>query len=81
MENLTPFTLSFDQQKEDWALRNDNTGRTVRRFDTKDDATKGGALKDAIGSQGGSVRIHKVNGRYDEERTFPRSRDPRSSKG
>lgn len=81
MENLTPFTLSFDQQKQYWALRNDNTGRTVRRFETKDDATKGGVLKDAIGNQGGSVRIHKVNGRFDEERTFPRSRDPRSSKG
>lgn len=26
----------------------------VRRFETKDDATKGGVLKDAVGSQGGS---------------------------
>ena len=81
MDKLTTFTLWYDQQKEDWALRNDNTGRTVRRFDTKDDATKGGVLKGVFGSQGGSVRIHKLNGMYDEERTFPRSRDPRSSKG
>jgi hypothetical protein len=29
----------------------------------------------------GSVRIHKVNGRIQEERTYPRSKDPRSSKG
>ncbi len=81
MDNLTPFTLAHDQQKEDWALRNDMTGKTVRRFDTKDDATKGGVLEDAVGKQGGSVRIHKLNGMFDEERTYPRSRDPRSSKG
>jgi hypothetical protein len=81
MSNLPRFTLAFDQQKEDWALRNDMSGRTVRRFETKDDATKGGVLEDAVGNAGGSVRIHKLNGMYDEERTYPRSRDPRSSKG
>jgi hypothetical protein len=29
----------------------------------------------------GSVKIEKLNGRYQEERTFPRSADPRKSKG
>ena len=28
-----------------------------------------------------SVRIHKVNGRIQEERTYPRAADPRRSKG
>lgn len=78
---LQRFTLAFDQQKEDWAVRNDLTGRTVRRFETKEDATKGGVLSDVVGNPGGSVRIHKLNGMFDEERTYPRSRDPRSSKG
>ena len=50
-------------------------------FDTKADATKGGVLKNVIGVEGGSVKIHKVNGRFDEERTFPGSKDPHSSKG
>lgn len=81
MDDLTRFTLAFDHRKDDWALRNDMTGRTVRRFETKEEATKGGVLEDAVGSQGGSVRIHKLNGLFDEERTYPRSRDPRSSKG
>ena len=81
MSNLPRFTLAFDQQKEDWALRNDMSGRTVRRFETKDDATKGGVLENAVGNAGGSVRIHKLNGMYAEERTYPRSRDPHSSKG
>lgn len=82
MSDLLPrFTLAFDQQKENWGLRNDMTGRTVRRYETKEGATQGGVLEGAVGSQGGSVRIHKLNGMFDEERTYPRSRDPRSSKG
>ncbi len=28
-----------------------------------------------------SLRIHKKNGRFQEERTYPRSADPRRSKG
>lgn len=29
----------------------------------------------------GSLIIHKMNGRIQEERTYPRSKDPRGSKG
>lgn len=81
MDPLRTYTLSKDQQKEDWKLTNDATNRVVRRFDTKGDATAGGTLGDALGSAGGSVRIKKENGVYQEERTFPRSRDPQRSKG
>jgi hypothetical protein len=81
MPNLPRFTLSHDQQKDDWALKQDSTGKTVKRFETKADATKGGVLEKAVGKEGGSVRIHKENGAYQEERTYPRSRDPRKSKG
>jgi len=38
--------------------------RVVKAFDTKQDATKGGALERAVGSEGGSVKIQKVNGRF-----------------
>lgn len=48
----------------------------MKSFKTKEAATKGGVLKKAVGK--GSVRIHKVNGRIQEERTYPRSRDPMS---
>jgi hypothetical protein len=81
MPNLTRFSLVHDPQKDDWKLRNDMTGKTVKRFETKQDATAGGTLSKAIGSQGGSVRIHKENGVFQEERTFPRSADPKRSKG
>ncbi|MDO9184141.1 MAG: DUF2188 domain-containing protein, partial [Bacteriovorax sp.] len=77
MVNLKKFTLSFDKKQENWKLENDKTDRVIKRFDTKENATGGGVLKKTIGKNGGSVRIEKKHGGYDEERTFPRSRDPR----
>lgn len=81
MTNLPRFTLSKDEQRDDWKLTNDAANRVVRRFETKDEATARGVLRGAVGEGGGSVRIQKENGRYQEERTFPKSRDPRKSQG
>jgi len=81
MGNLPKYTLSKDQKKEDWVLRQDASGQVKRRFDTKAEATAGGALPKALGSAGGSVRIEKERGGYQEERTFPRSKDPKKSPG
>jgi hypothetical protein len=81
MAKLPKLTLSFDQKKENWKLENDATDKVVKRFETKEDATVGGALKKAFGTAGGSVRIEKKHGGYQEERTFPRSKDHRQSKG
>jgi hypothetical protein len=79
---LPKFTLSWDKKRENWKLENDKTDKVVRRFHKKSDATGGGVLKKALGDGGGSVKIHyKTKPGYEEERTFPRSRDPRSSKG
>ena len=81
MKKLPKLTLEHDSRKDTWKLVEDKTHRTVKTFDTKADATKGGVLKRTLGSDGGSVKIEKENGRYQEERTYPRSRDPRKSKG
>jgi len=64
-----------------WALDPEGGGRAKKLFDRKSDATAGGALGDALGPGGGSVRIRKENGQYQEERTFPRSKDPKGSLG
>jgi len=48
----------------------------VKRFATKAAATKGGVLEKAVGNMG-SVRIRKRDGKIQEERTYPRSMDPR----
>lgn len=81
MPNLPKFTLSHDKKKDDWSLSNDATGRVVKRFETKSEATAGGVLEKAVGSAGGSVKIQKEDGKFQEERTYPRSEDPRKSKG
>lgn len=81
MTKLPKYTLKFDQQRQDWELENDKTDRVIRRFETKEDATKGGVLEKAVGNNGGSVKIQKKEGGYQEERTYPQSADPRRSKG
>jgi hypothetical protein len=64
-----------------WRLEPEGGGRAKKVFDNKGDATAGGALKDALGKAGGSVRIHKRDGEIQEERTYPRSKDPKGSPG
>ncbi|RWM26891.1 DUF2188 domain-containing protein [Mesorhizobium sp.] len=81
MTKLPTYTLSFDKQKQDWKLQKDGSDRATKRFDTKADATAGGVLGGALGKEGGSVRIEKKSGGYEEERTFPRSRDPKKTPG
>lgn len=81
MPKLAKYTLGFDQKKARWTLKNDKTNRVEKTFTTKAKAMAGGALKRAVGREGGSVKIKKENGRLQEERTYPGSKDPRKSKG
>jgi hypothetical protein len=80
MTKLPKFTLEKNEKKDTWDLRNDKTDRLVKAFDTKADATKGGVLERAVGGNG-SVKIQKENGRFQEERTYPGSKDPKKSPG
>jgi hypothetical protein len=81
MTKLPKYTLAHNESRDRWELRQDKTHNFVKAFDTKADATAGGALARALGKEGGSVKIEKISGGYQEERTFPRSADPRRSKG
>lgn len=81
MANLPKVTLSKNQKKEQWELRENKTHRLIETWDTKQEATKGGELGSALGKAGGSVRIEKEKGGFQEERTFPRSADPKKSPG
>ena len=80
-DKLAKFTLSHNEKKNSWDLTKDQTDKVVKRFENKQDATKGGVLADAIGKAGGSVKIKTMDNHYQEERTFPRSADPKKSKG
>lgn len=79
-EALPSFHLTRDKKRGGWQLEKAGSDRATARFETKADALKRGALRAAIGKDGGSVKIHKQNGRIQAERTYPRSRDPKSSK-
>lgn len=81
MIKLRRFTLEKDQLKDDWVLQEEGADRAKKRFDTKAEATEGGVLSSALGSEGGSVRIRKKDGQIQEERTYPRSRDPKQYPG
>ena len=81
MPNLRKFTFAYDKDKDDWALTQQGAAQATKRFKTKSEATKRGVLNDALGAQGGSVRIKKQDGKIQEERTFPRSRDPKKTSG
>ena len=79
--NLTKFTLAHNNKKDTWDLTNDKTDKVVKRFDNKQEAIQGGVLSKAVGNQGGSVKIKTMDNLYQEERTYPRSADPKKSKG
>jgi hypothetical protein len=81
MPKLPKYTLAFDEKRDKWTLKNDRTNRVEKTFGTKARAMSGGVLKRAVGRAGGSVKIKKENGRLQQERTYPGSRDSRKSKG
>jgi len=81
MAKLPKYTLEKNEKKDRWELTNDKTDKLIKSWDSKEAATKGGVLERAVGSEGGSVKIQKENGRIQEERTYPGSKDPSESKG
>lgn len=81
MEKLRKLTLEFDEKKDRWALEDDKTDQVLKTFKTKDDATASGVLKKILGNEGGSVKIQLKGGKIQEERTYPKSRDPKKSQG
>ncbi len=75
------YDLHFDRKSEKWRLEKEGSDRAVKLFDRKADATAGGVLRDAIGKAGGSVKIKKLDGKIQEERTISPAKDPKATKG
>jgi hypothetical protein len=69
------YTLRFDAVKEKWILKHDISEKVLKVFATKEDATRAGVLRKALGREGGTVTLRTRTGVFDEERTFPRSTD------
>jgi hypothetical protein len=68
------------KKNDRWVTRT-KSGKVKLRAKTKAAALRRTARLAASDRQAVSVRIHKANGKIGEERTYPRSKDPRRSKG
>lgn len=62
-----------------WRLRKENADRAALTFDNKQSAVAGST--EYMRNHGGSLKIHRGDGVIQEERTYPRSADPRKTKG
>lgn len=76
---IDKFTLHKDSESEKWRLEKEGSDRAKRVFETKSEALK--ELRSAVGPGGGSVRIRKADNTIQEERTYPRSKDPKKTPG
>lgn len=82
MTKLPKYEVRYDKNKENWGLFAEGSARAKARTETKAEMVKGGNLPNLLGDKGGSVRIKlKESQTIQEERTFPRSADPKKSPG
>ncbi|QCI10552.1 DUF2188 domain-containing protein [Pseudomonas putida] len=62
-----------------WELKKAGAERASKRSTTKQELVS--SLSEFFEGKTASVKIHKADGTIEEERTYPRSDDPRRSKG
>ncbi|MCG6578054.1 DUF2188 domain-containing protein [Pseudomonas sp. AF32] len=62
-----------------WELKKVGAERASKKAATKQELVS--SLTDFFDGKTASVKIHKADGSIEEERTYPRSADPRRSKG
>lgn len=67
------------QTADGWELKKEGAHRASKRAATKQELV--GALGAFFEGKTASVKIHRVDGTFEEERTYPRSADPKRSKG
>jgi hypothetical protein len=81
MANLKKYDLGYDKNTESWKLKEQSSGKLIAESNVKANLTTGGKLATLLRNEGGSVRIKKMDNKIQEERTYPRIRDPKKSKG
>ena len=72
--------LDLVKKKNEWVAQT-GSKKVVARARTKEDAVRKTARAAKADSQAVTVKIHKENGQFQEERTYPRKADPPGSKG
>ncbi len=69
----------LSKKGDNWTLTREQGQRASITAPTKAEAIA--KTREFMSNKVGSVKIHKENGRFQEERTYQKSNDPRSSKG
>ncbi|RZK04423.1 MAG: DUF2188 domain-containing protein [Pantoea sp.] len=72
-------TYHLTPTADGWELKKTGAERATKRSATK--AALVAQLSELFASKTASVKIHKADGTLEEERTYPRSADPRRSEG
>ncbi|WKW43987.1 DUF2188 domain-containing protein [Kosakonia cowanii] len=62
-----------------WKFQKEGNDRATKTADTKAEIID--KMRDYMGDKKGSVKIHTEDGKFQEERTYPRKDDPKKSKG
>lgn len=62
-----------------WKLTKEGNERATKTAETKKDIIQ--QAREHMANKTGSVKIHKEDGKIQEERTYQRKDDPRKSKG
>jgi hypothetical protein len=71
--------IDVTKKNDEWVAKSGKD--TVAKAPTKDEAVRRTAKAARAMPEAVSVKIHKVDNTIQEERTYPRSADPRKSKG
>jgi hypothetical protein len=67
------------KEGDKWKLTKEGNDRASKTAETKQEIIQ--KTREYMQTREGSVKIHKETGGFQEERTYPRSKDPRKSKG
>jgi hypothetical protein len=62
-----------------WRLAHQGSHETLKQFPTKEVAVTGSA--EFLAGKTASLKIHREDGTFEEERTYPRSEDPADTPG
>ena len=71
----------FVHEDGKYKLKKENAERASKVIDSNKLEAISQAKEFIVKQGGGSLKIHKNGGRFQEERTYPKSNDPSKSKG
>lgn len=63
---MDSYTLEYDMSQCLWVLRHDASGRVVRAFLSRREATEGGHVRELVGADG-VLRIRNADGSYERD--------------